>query len=449
MVELSAAGQIDASALDDGDYFLSLLAEGARCGCLRDGDAARLRRECLALLAAQTAVYTGGASSSVRVETAEALLRSVYYTLGVALLAYPTPHAALTAVQTVPLAALFKEGQAQLSRKVAAARARHARLVRTLFESENLFYRATVADGIRGFFKLYRPALFADETHITADYPALVSPRGVGGILFIERYLAALACENSFLCCFAADTVHLLLSAMPEDYRAVPMNLCLPVLTAALCCVLTGQPPRTLACDRDALSRLLDGKTDVQTARLLYGAFAPLCAELGIPPRVRGYLRHGISQIASVLSRAARDGVTEMAVLYPAAADLPAVTLSDGARMHNRDYAALLASLAACDGAAAKAALFARRVTSLGDMLDILHDAEWSREELAALLRALPSTAVAALGAAYASPDAADDTREAAVCAALADYRAALPPEAAAKLDFAVRALQRGMHTDI
>ena len=444
MLEVTTAGQINAAALDAENYFQSLLAEGARCGALHESDAARLQSESLALLAAQTAIYTGGESSSVRVETAQVLFDSVCYTLGIALKAYAAPEAALGALQSRPLASLFAEGQVLLRRKVAAARARHGKLTRNLYETENLFYRATAVDGIRGFFKLYRPALFASETHITADYPTLVPLHGGVGIEFIERYLGCLACENRFLQCFAPETVHLLLCAMPEDYRTVPMNLCLPVLTAALCCVLTGRPPRTLAADRGALARLLADKSAAQMARLLYGAYAPLCAELNLSGSVRLYLRRGIPQIAASLARAARDGMLAAAVLYPVAAETPSVALADGARMDNRAYTALLASLAACADAEAKATLLTARVSSLGDLLDILHDADFDREDLATLLRALPPSAIAALGAAYARSAVSDDTREAMVCAALDDYRASLPPQAAASLDAAIRALHRG-----
>lgn len=413
MLELMPAGQIDAAALAADNYFLSLLAAGAKQGILTDADLARLQSESLALLTAQTATYTGGERSSVRTETAQALLDSVFYTLGIVLKGFPTPDAALQALKSRSLAVLLTEGQ----------------------------------DGIRGFFRLYRPALFANETHITADYPPLLPITGLCGIEFIERYLACLMAENRFLRCFQPKQVHLLLCALPEDYRKTPMNLCLPVLTAALCCELTGQPPHTLACDREALARLLGGKSGAQNARLLYGAFAPLCAALGISPRVRAYLRRVIPQIAAALTRAAQNGTLDAAVLYPSA--LPALTLSDSARMEDRTYAALLAALAACGDAAEKAALLKSRVRSRGDLLDVLHDAEWSSDDLAVLLAALSPASVAALCAVCPADGLSDDPQDIALAAALADYRNALAPSEVAQLDAAVRALRRGSESEI
>lgn len=294
---------------------------------------------------------------------------------------------------------------------------------------------------------MYRPALFANETHITADYPPLLPITGLCGIEFIERYLACLMAENRFLRCFQPKQVHLLLCALPEDYRKTPMNLCLPVLTAALCCELTGQPPHTLACGREALARLLGGKSGAQNARLLYGAFAPLCAALGISPRVRAYLRRVIPQIAAALTRAAQNGTLDAAVLYPSA--LPALTLSDSARMEDRTYAALLAALAACGDAAEKAALLKSRVRSRGDLLDVLHDAEWSSDDLAVLLAALSPASVAALCAVCPADGLSDDPQDIALAAALADYRNALAPSEVAQFDAAVRALRRGSESEI
>lgn len=49
MLELMPAGQIDAAALAADNYFLSLLAAGAKQGILTDADLARLQSESFAL----------------------------------------------------------------------------------------------------------------------------------------------------------------------------------------------------------------------------------------------------------------------------------------------------------------------------------------------------------------------------------------------------------------
>lgn len=188
---LSAPENVDLSLIPLTEY-------GLRHGLLTEDDLRRLRAESLPLLRCQAERLTGGRSSSLPAETAEALLDSVFYTVSLAPKRCASPEEALTLLRQQPLDTLFAAGQERLTRKVQAARLMHDELTRSLFSTPNAFYRATLVDGIAGFFKLYRPALFAQETHITADY------------------------------------------------ALIPMNLLEPALTAALLCALDGLPANSL-----------------------------------------------------------------------------------------------------------------------------------------------------------------------------------------------------------
>lgn len=203
---LSAPENVDLSLIPLTEY-------GLRHGLLTEDDLRRLRAESLPLLRCQAERLTGGRSSSLPAETAGALLDSVFYTVSLALKRCASPEEALTLLQQQPLDTLFAAGQKRLARKVQAARLMHDELTRSLFSTPNAFYRATLVDGIAGFFKLYRPALFAQETHITADY------------------------------------------------ALIPMNLLEPALTAALLCALDGLSANALRCAPDAAERLLRGRS--------------------------------------------------------------------------------------------------------------------------------------------------------------------------------------------
>lgn len=95
MNELTNIRAMDPSALRQGEYLVSLLAEARRCGLLPQAEMERFQMDSLSLLAVQSERYNGGASSSIRVEKAQELLAGVYYTVGAALKACPTPEAAL------------------------------------------------------------------------------------------------------------------------------------------------------------------------------------------------------------------------------------------------------------------------------------------------------------------------------------------------------------------
>lgn len=432
MNELTNIHAIDPAALRQGEYLVSLLTEARRCGLLPQAEVERFQMDSLSLLAIQSERYNGGASSSIRVEKAQELLAGVYYTVGVALKACPTPEAALELLRQEPLAALFEAGQRRIQRKLHTARLLHRRLKRELFATPNVFYHATAVEGIDGFFKLYRPALFPQETHITADYPTFMERPGLTGIEFIEVYLQQLDHENRFLRCFAPETVHPLLCGVDVNYAQLPVNLYEPVALTALCCVVTGQPPETLSCDHGALSERLAGGTEVA------GLLADACEEL--VRRLDCSTGRGIPKLAASLMRAMALGKLEKAVpvpVYPE--ERPVIRLSYGQRMEDSAYAALLRELTRCGGPEEKAALVMSRVSAFGDMLEVLHDGDWTQDELLHLSRQLPPELLAALLARYPADAQPEEARD--MTAALAMRLSELPVQARQQLARAAQAI--------
>ena len=149
---------------------------------------------------------------------------------------------------------------------------------KALFPTANEFYRATLSDGIDGFFKLYRPAFAAQEIHITADYPTFFGLPEKDGVEFMEDYLRCLSHENRFLGCFAPETVHALLLGLDERYPQLILNLYGPVLAAALGCVLTRQSVARLRYDPAPAERPAGGKVpagDEKTASSGGGGLYP------------------------------------------------------------------------------------------------------------------------------------------------------------------------------
>ncbi len=331
--------RIDAQRLSGKMFFTDLLAEGARQGMLDAADAGRIQAESLELLAESVKLLCGEKSSSVRVEKAQELLESIFYTVGAALKEFAEPETALQTLRESPLAELFQQGQHILRRRLLAAKVLQQQLIKNLFRTPHVFYRATITEGIDGFFKLYQPTLFAQETHITADYPVFLPQDDLCGVEFIETYLQKLTCENRFCCLFAPERVHALLRGLDEDYAQIPLNLYEPVLAAALCCVLTGQPARELICDRSILRGLLTGKSRKEIETLLREALplldAQLCGVSNSPDSPDGqesrapaaflhgqsetahYLQESLPPLAGTLFRAMQHDCLDKVVLLP------------------------------------------------------------------------------------------------------------------------------------
>lgn len=317
MTDLTRQPLIDPAALDPRDYFSSLLAQGQRCGLLSDHDLSRLQGESLTLLAERMDAWTRGQSTSLPAEQAQHLLESVLYTVSLELKASPTPEDAAERLRRESLTALYEAGQRRIARKLQAARALHRQLKKTLFPTYNEFYRATLVDGIDGFFQMYRPAFAAQDIHITADYPTFFGPPEADGIEFMDAYLRRLSHENRFLRYFAPETVHALLLGFDENYPQLILNLYGPVLAAALGCVLTRRPVASLRCDLPRLTALLEGKTRQQTEALLRQAAEVFIRGADSPEGLSAYLRRGVPVLAGDVARAVSLGHPEAVIPLP------------------------------------------------------------------------------------------------------------------------------------
>ena len=318
MNELALPRLIDSAVTDARSYFAALMEQGSRCGLIGAEDKERIGAECAALLADRTAKLTQGRSSSIRVETAQELVSSILYTLGVELKTRTDADAALSALLHEPLSALYDAGLERILKRTAAAHVQWQRLSAELFETENVFYRATVVDGIGGFFKLYRPEFFAHETHITADYPPFLGLPEADGIEFIERYLDRLAAEDGFCRHFAPRRVRALLLGLDAGYAQAVMNIYEPVLTTALGCVLTGRDEEMLCCGAEELSAVLRGRNRAQLLSALSAAAQGLCSGLECTAQERGYVMRSLPRISGTLEHALHWGHLSAAVPWPA-----------------------------------------------------------------------------------------------------------------------------------
>ncbi|MDO5346813.1 MAG: DUF6179 domain-containing protein [Lachnospiraceae bacterium] len=443
MTELDRIHVINKAALSGANYFVSLLNQGRQCSLLSDSDTEQIQAECLRLLAEQTEKWNRGRSSSVRVEKAQELLSSILYTIGLALKAYSSPEDAVDALKQEPMEQLFQTGQKGIRRKIQTARLTHRQITKKLFQTKNVFYRATVADGISGFFKLYSPEFSAQEIHITADYPTFLDVADLAGIEFIERYLRNIAYENQFLLYFSANKVHHLLSGLDENYQQILMNIYEPVLAAALGCVLTGLPVCNLSCDLDVLKVLFHEKSAEEIRILLSTALNQIVAEFDCPHGLTNYLKSSLPKLALSIQNAMRLGHLETVILTPFFSEAkPQIILSYGDRMDDREYTKLLDELMWCESVEKKTEIILRKIHFLGDLLDILRDFEPTQRELVSMLRHFPLEIIAILLRQYPNGDFLTDDREIVLYSALQELCAAFTETTRAQMEIVVEALQ-------
>lgn len=398
MTELTQYPKIDPATLRPDDYFASLLAVAQKQKLVTEETIIRLQGEALSFLATQSDRLTRGGSTSVRTETAQALAASVFYTVGLALKNYPTPDDALQVLTTTPLSQIWEVGQAEIMRKRRMVEFLYTRLKNCLFATPNVFYRATLLDGIAGFLKSYRPALFSQEILITLDYPLCLPTEHLCGIERVEQYLRYADAENRFCCCFSAEKTHLLLQTVCPGYEQIPLNLYETVATAALCAVLSGNPARSFSCSRTKIETFLQNRSVAQITNKLEEVLLPLAEQISCAESVCTYVRQTLPTLSARLVRAEKLGHLET-VLPFARTVAPAldVTVVIGSPMPDFRYRALLQRLNACTDVAEKLRICRESVQGFGDLAELLAELCETDEDFPELLAMLPEETLAAL----------------------------------------------------
>lgn len=224
-------------------------------GLMGPRDEARVRFELWEILERKADALALG-DSSIKAEQAEELARSVCFAISQALGA-AEPAEAGRRLLLRPLKALYREGMDRIWAAVDRAKAAYERALREALPFDNLAWRDTL-ENLGGFFKRYRPDLFAHDIPCMIDYPLFRPAEGLG-VRYIEAYLAEWSLENDFLRAFGFRSVERLLAAHLTDPREQVVNLFEPVAVNALGLTLLGRDPAGLSVAPEDAARLMRG----------------------------------------------------------------------------------------------------------------------------------------------------------------------------------------------
>jgi len=282
---------------------------GGKDGPLSEADAQLIRERLLKLLQRRTGLYTLDESSSVRVETAQALLKSIQFLLE---LCFRERGGSIRLLAKEDPEALLAQGLQLCEEKLEAGKALYAEACLTASSLENRSYKDTLT-GIGGFFKRYDYRFFAHEIPCDMDYQLCfpVDERALG-VAYINEYLRRLIIENRFLGCFEISRVERVLERACPDYRGLLINLYEPICTNAVGLALLEEDILLLSVSPDQCARvaaLFHQLSATPAKKALSGAAGSVCARLGITnapaqayiektatdlyPRIEAALPHG------------------------------------------------------------------------------------------------------------------------------------------------------------
>lgn len=401
--------QMKAEMLDPNDYFSSLVRQAGDCGLLSEKEWSAIQTDLFLVFAGQADRWSRGKSSSIPAEKAQDMMASILFVMGIQLKSCQTPEQAVDCLKTESLKSLFEKGLCLVRRKVAVSRQLQKRILNHLLDTPNVYYRSTIADGIQGFFKLYRPQFAAHKIHITADYPVLIGRPRLKGIEFIEQYLRCIHAENAFCMQFAPQDIHHLLCGLTQDYRSVPLNIFEPVLLSALGLTMRQRNPKRLDLTKQdvaGLYQLFWNQSEKAIRSRLEKALSDLQEIMDLPPVSVRYALLCMPRLTVTVRNAVSLNTLDKVFLVPACPgqDSPKI-LSYGERMRDNEYQKLVERILQMDSSEEKVTLILNEVHSLADLLDVLSDTELCAEEFDLLINRLPLPAFAMLLLQYPDDD--------------------------------------------
>ena len=403
MTNLDRIRYIDPLALSGEAYFASLLQTAFDCGLFSDANIEDIQMQCIKLLAQKVQDFTGGGSSSVRVETAESIMKSNLYVLGLYLKTLPDADLAATELKTAAISDLYQKGRKIMHTKLGIARNIYRLAQKNRLTTPHVAYNATLGrNGLGRFFQAYNPDYSAHEIPAALDYPLANPITGLAGIEYIHKYLESIYLENEFCRHFAAENIEHLLYGFNQDFTDLPVNIFEQALTAAIGCVLANRNPLKLDITEAGIACLrqeLTPEPRQSLASIIGQAAVDLLGELQASgTSLRNYIERSLPKIILAVELAVRNDSLGRVFFVPVNPKRKQkIEFISGVGMSDEEYRILISELMACRYSSDKLALIKQKVKSFGDFEDVLNDAQLDDEEIIAMLGVLGEVEIAAL----------------------------------------------------
>ena len=389
-------------------YFQSILQEANRLNILTDSEFENIQLQSIQLLAKQTERYTGGESSSVKVETAQDILQSTFYTIGIYLKSFPDTDMSIAALKQKPLSELYKHGKRLIEPQLDSAKKLLYAIQNDSIVTDNYAYNDTIQNGIPTFFSAYNVDFAAHETPATIDYPLSNDKMELAGIEYIYSYLHMLLLENQFCKNFTEHKIHCLLRGYNDNYQDLLINIFGLVLTNVIGSVLANKNTRQLnmePLDRQYLQQKLATLSKYQLDTVLQNASTQICKEFNISDRL---LQNHIAATAMNLLARLKNALdnNRLESIFISLEEDHAQTVfqfEDGEKMNDESFRSITDEIRQCRYISDKIAIIRSGVHSITDLIDIfegdcIFDDEFSDIfqslgdiELALLLKELPT----------------------------------------------------------
>nr|WP_315019436.1 DUF6179 domain-containing protein [uncultured Aminipila sp.] len=380
------------------NYLAALLNLNLQNEGFTEAEMSSIKCNMISLLGERTERYTMGESSSVPVEKAEELFKSICFTLGLV-----TGKQGISSLKTENMSSLLKAGWNIIESMVEEGQGLFKQVIESTVLTENISYNDTL-QGIEKFFKRYEYHFFAHEIPGDIDYQLCIPiSEALQGIEYINEYLHRLLLENRFCEHFERNGIIRLLQSYCPDYKGLLINIFEPVAINTMGLAVINKNVIDLDIsdyDRKRILAELDKWPDNEVIIQLDRVVDIICSQLEINEmQQRNYLYEALfAQYPRVKNQVALKNLNGifLSLLDEDGDNMIKTQYVDGNIMEDERLRELISEIINCRFISDKIALVNENVHSLRDMSEILNICFWG-DELIQLFQTLSSTEIALL----------------------------------------------------
>ncbi len=381
--EIAKHAQIRNESLDPNQYVLSLLQEGFRVGLIDRQAIYGIQEQVMLLLKDLIIRYTKGESTSIKTETAEELLNSIYYSIDACISSIEDPEAGIALLKSASIKEIYDKGVEVVALVFKEAKQLCQKIVRNKLDVPLEVYNTSVTEDLPEFFEHYSVVFGAHDTSCSTDYPLIFDDMNVRGIFYMKNYLENLDIETQFCRLFCKADIDMTLAAYGRtcriDYKESPVNLFEVLVNNSIFSAISGNAASKLiitTSQYEIIHRKLTGLDYQQVEDVIKAAVEKVCIDLHIDqPKLAEYIRRYKKDfVLRVLNAVKNNNLNNI------------VIISAEGKPHNRDNAFIEAErlsdesfrlivqrIMDCTAAADKVSIIISGVRSLEDFIDILN----------------------------------------------------------------------------
>lgn len=368
---------INREELSNEHYFQSILKQASELKLLTNKEQESIKLQSIEILVKQTERYTGGESSSVREDTAQSLMLSIFYCIGVYLKSLQDEDLAICELKQKHLYEIYKQGRKLIDIMIIDSQKLLEAVRQNRFITENEAYNDTVEKGVELFFHAYDADFAAHDGQGSIDYPLSNDKMDMVGIEYINNYLSILLLENQFCNNFSSHTINCLLRGYYDSYEDLLINIFYRVLVNALGCILAGKNVLGLNIEPDDLLNLQQKLEKLSTAEIftiLQRASDMLFKQLDIlNEKLQEYISMALHNISSDIKNALKNHRLRAVFVKLKEKEIKQdILFYDGTRMDDEVFRKIADEIRKCRFVSDKIALIKRNIHSINDLTDIL-----------------------------------------------------------------------------